>query len=459
MKYRDIPPIHRLLDDPHFASLTECHTRNQVKLALREIMDVIRSGKKTLNPADIEPANLAQQVEIRLQIKKQSSLRKLINATGTILHTNLGRAPLAREAIEAVGRISTGYSNLELDLGTGKRGRRSDHVGELLRELTGCEAAAVVNNNAGAVLLVLSALAQDREVIVSRGELIEIGGNFRMPDVMKMSGCRLKEVGTTNRTHLSDYAHAINETTALLMKAHFSNFQMVGFTREVLLPELVSLGRSHSIPVVFDLGSGCMVDGPRMGRDAPRVDQCIAEGTDIVSFSGDKLLGGPQAGIIIGRRELIGRIADHPLARALRIDKMTLAALEATLSLYRDPHTAWSRIPTLRMLAEPDTEIRKRARSAARRIQRLNLPNLKLTVKPDTAPVGGGALPLLEMPTSVIEIETDLKSPQTLMEAFRNQSPPVICRISKDHVCLDFRTVENTELGAIARAFQSVFSR
>jgi L-seryl-tRNA(Ser) seleniumtransferase len=457
MKLRNIPPIHSLLEKPVFLTLISQYSRSRVKQMLTDTINHIRTHSEDYEDEDLQPENLATLVDTRLKTQSQPSLKRIINATGTILHTNLGRAPLAEEAIRAMAEVSRGYCNLEMDLQSGKRGMRSNHVNDLLCELTSAEASFAVNNNAGAVLLVLAALASGKEVIVSRGELIEIGGKFRIPDVMEMSGAILREVGTTNRTHLSDYENAITDKTGLMLKAHQSNFKIMGFTQEIDMKDLIQLGSKHGVPVIFDLGSGSFVDGTEIGWNAPRVDTCIADGIDIVTFSGDKLLGGPQAGLILGRGELIEKISQHPLARALRLDKTTLAALEATLTIYLDPGSAWQKIPALRIMSSPVTEIKRRAQRVARVIRKRNLPDLDIQVASDTAPVGGGALPLFELPTTVLEVTSPSRTPQELLTAFRQCSPPIICRISREILKLDFRTVNGPEMKHIIDAFSEIF--
>ena len=329
----------------------------------------------------------------------------MINATGVVLHTNLGRAPLGRAALARLALVAARYSNLELDVRTKARGSRYDHVDGLLCRLSGAEASLVVNNNAAAVLLALESLARGREVVVSRGELIEIGGAFRIPDIMARSGARLVEVGTTNRTRLADYASAITPETALLLKVHPSNYRVVGFTESVRTAELAELGRARGVPVLEDLGSGCFLDLRPWGLPRePTVPETVAAGADVVTFSGDKLLGGPQAGIVVGRRALVERLRQNPLNRALRIDKLTLAALEATLRAYEDPATAPREIPTLRMLSESAAVVRRRARRVLRRVPAAARTALGLTVVAGRSEVGGGALPLAELPTAALAL-------------------------------------------------------
>lgn len=378
------------------------------------------------------------------------SLRPLINATGVIVHTNLGRSLLAQEAVQAVTKAACSYSNLEFDLEQGKRGSRQAHLEGLLKRLTGAQAAAVVNNNAAAVLISLRALAEGKEVVVSRGELVEIGGSFRMPDVMAQSGARLVEVGTTNKTHPRDYEAAVGQDTALLLKVHTSNYRIMGFTREVSLKELVEIGRRSSLPVMYDLGSGCLLDlGEWVQEPEPTVQAALAAGADLVTFSGDKLLGGPQAGIILGRRDLVESIKAYPLARALRIDKLTLAALQATLELYWDPQVALERIPTLRMMNTSAQELLPKARRLARLIRKKN-PLMQVRVLQSHSRVGGGALPLVRLPTWAVAVSLPGTPVQRLNRRLRQAEPPVVARLAQEELILDPRTILDTEIPLVA---------
>lgn len=380
------------------------------------------------------------------------SLRPVVNATGVIVHTNLGRSVLAQRAVAAVAEVASRYSNLEYDLENGKRGSRQSHLENLLQRLTGAQAAAVVNNNAAAVLISLSALARGKEVIVSRGELVEIGGAFRMPEVMIQSGARLVEVGTTNKTHPRDYREAITGDTALLLKVHTSNYRIMGFAKEVSLQELVQMGREAGIPVMYDLGSGCLVDLAQWADDAePTVQEAMRAGADLITFSGDKLLGGPQAGLILGRKELVERIKSHPLARALRIDKLTLAALQATLELYFDPQTALSSIPTLRMMMASPPALRSKARRLSQLIRK-RAPRVEVRLREDDSRVGGGALPLLELPTWSVGVKLPGVSAQRLAKALRGGDPPIVARVSQEELLLDPRTIDDKEIPVVAES-------
>jgi L-seryl-tRNA(Ser) seleniumtransferase len=384
-------------------------------------------------------------------------LRRVINATGVVLHTNLGRAPLCREAIDRVAEVARGYSNLEYDLEKGERGLRYDHVRALLCALTGAEDALVVNNNAAAVLLVLNALAEGKEAIVSRGELIEIGGEFRIPDVMEKSGARLREVGTTNRTRLSDYERAIGPETAIILKVHTSNFRIIGFTEEADLTSLVVLGKKHHLPVVDDLGSGCLIELEHYGLERePTVRDCLATGADVVVFSGDKLLGGPQTGIILGKREFLERIRKNPLNRALRIDKLTLAALEATMVKYLRPMEALADIRVLRTLTEPIGEVKKRAKRLVAILRRALPGGIEVRLIDGFSMAGGGSLPTQEIPTALIGLRAHSLSAAALEERLRHWDTPVIVRVADDQVLLDVRTLDPEEFSEIRDALKAV---
>jgi L-seryl-tRNA(Ser) seleniumtransferase len=364
------------------------------------------------------------------------SLRSVLNATGVIVHTNLGRAPLATAAVERVVDVATGYSTLEYDIASGRRGSRHDHLSGLLAGLTGAEAGLAVNNNAAAVLLCLAATAEGGEVLISRGQLIEIGDGFRIPDILTQSGARLVEVGTTNRTHLGDYERAVTDRTRAILRVHQSNFRIVGFTDHPGLAELATVARP-GIALIDDLGSGALLDLPDM-LDEPTARSSIDAGADLVCFSGDKLLGGPQAGIVVGRADVVERVKRHPLARAMRIDKLSLAALEATLELYRNPAAATAQLPVLRMAGEPADRVRERAARLAER--------LGGEVVPTTARVGGGALPLLEIPSFACA----LPGGDDLAARFRKADPPVIARVQEGRVLLDCRTLTDGQVDRIA---------
>ena len=452
---RSLPSVDALLQRVQGDAALKGIPRARIVQAVREALvgergrlveGVKRAGAVTPLDADA----LARRVVAELSRAGAFSLAPVINATGVVLHTNLGRALLSPLAIERLRRVGSAYSNLELDLKTKERGSRYVHVDGLLKRLTGAPASLVVNNNAAAVLLALESLARGKEVIVSRGELIEIGGEFRIPDIMRRSGAILREVGTTNRTHLKDYADAIGPETALLLKVHTSNYRVLGFTAQVPTRDLVELGRSRGIPVMEDLGSGCFVDLRPYGFPyEPTVQEAVAAGLDLVSFSGDKLLGGPQAGIVVGKTELVERLKKNPLNRALRIDKLTLAGLEATLYAY-EAGNALETIPTLRMLTERLAAVRRRARRLLRRLSPPVAAALGAALVEGRAQVGGGSLPLVELPTVALAIGTPERSAQQLDQALREGEPPVIGRIADDRLLLDCRTVLNSDIPALA---------
>ena len=411
-------------------------------------------------PSDLSLERVSSGVVERLKLLDQSSLRPVINATGVVVHTNLGRSILPEQALEKFRQIAGGYSNLEYDLRKGERGSRYAHVESILLEITSAEGAMAVNNNAAAVLVSLETLARGREVVVSRGELVEIGGSFRIPEVMRKSGAKMVEVGATNKTHLRDYEGAIGPETALLLKVHKSNFHLVGFTEEVDRPELVKLGRRYGIPVMEDLGSGCFVDFSKYGLiKEPTVQEVLAQGVDLVTFSGDKLLGGPQAGIILGRKDLVEAIRKNQLSRALRIDKLTLLALEETLRIYRDEQAALREIPTLRMILASQKNLKDRARRLIKLAGKVEAGNFTLAIKGGQSKVGGGALPLLVLPTSLICLTPGKLSANALEESFRAFDPPIIVRIEKDQVLLDVRTIQEGELKIVAEGIRSLSQR
>ena len=403
-----------------------------------------------------DAGTLNRRVMARLTERGVFSLASVINATGVVLHTNLGRALLSSLAQARLHEVAAAYSNLEMDLARKERGSRYAHVDGLLQRLSGAEAALVVNNCAAAVLLALETLARGQEVIVSRGELIEIGGEFRIPDIMRRSGAVLREVGTTNRTHLKDYASAIGPETGLILKVHTSNYRVVGFTAAVSSRELAELGQARGVPVMEDLGSGCFVDLTRYGFPyEPTVPEVVASGVDLVSFSGDKLLGGPQAGILVGRGALVERLAQNPLNRALRIDKFTVAALEATLYAY-EAGTALETIPTLRMLTEPAASVRRRARRILGRLPAAAQRDLGAQVIESRSQVGGGALPTVELPTAAIALGTPERPAERLDEALRAGRPAVLGRLLDDHLLLDCRTVLPSDVVALASRLESL---
>jgi L-seryl-tRNA(Ser) seleniumtransferase len=428
VQLRDLPSVDELA-----RAVRDPLAVDAARTVLAQARDEIKAG--------FEPGDLPARVEAEIASLRQPRLRRALNATGVVVHTNLGRAPLADAALERVREVGRGYSNLEYDVTASARGSRQDHVAGSLRRLTGAEAALVVNNNAAAVLLALAALADGRQVVVSRGELIEIGDGFRIPDVLARSGALLVEVGTTNRTRAADYDAAIGPETALLLRVHQSNFRVVGFTELPSTAELARVARRHGVPLVDDLGSGVLVDVP----DEPSVRESLEAGADLVCFSGDKLLGGPQAGIIVGRAALIERLRRHPLQRALRADKLTLAALEGTLGLYLDPERALREVPVLRMLAEPAGSVLARAERLAGLVEG--------SVEETVGRVGGGALPLTELPSFACAVEESLAGP------LRRGRPPVIGVVRDGRLLLDCRTLTDAELEEVAEAVRSCRSR
>jgi len=438
-----LPKVDELLRDSGVAALLDEHPRPLVLDALREAIDVWRARLLSDESAVYERSGLLEDARNRVTLKAQRSLRRVINATGIIVHTNLGRSILSERAAAAVAEVAGSYSTLEYDVASGERGSRHVHCEELLCKLTGAEAAIAVNNNAAAVMLALAALARGKEAIVSRGQLVEIGGSFRIPDIMRESGATMVEVGTTNKTHLKDYEAALTEDTGVMLKVHSSNFRVVGFTKEVGLDELVPLGAAHGVPVFEDQGSGVLVDVRQWGLPhEPSVGESVAAGADLVSCSGDKLLGGPQAGILVGRAHIIRRLKEHPMARALRLDKMTLAALEVTLRTYIDPEIATAEIPTLRMISTSQAEIRTRATALAATIAERVGDAATVDVADDVARAGGGALPMADIPSAVVRVEQPAASSAVDLERrLRLGTPSIVARIKDGRVLFDPRTL------------------
>ncbi len=444
---RELPSVDQLLTHRRSAPLLARFNRTFVTKQCRAVLDELRRAVREgalLSATDVGDDAILSTLERRVESEGRPALSRVVNATGTILHTNLGRAPLAPEAIDALRLVAAQPVNLEYDVARGERGKREQALERLLIDLTGAEAATVVNNNAAAVLLALNTLAERRPVIVSRGELIEIGGAFRIPEIMAKSGAILREVGTTNRTHPDDYEKAISEDTALLLKVHTSNYRIVGFHAEVDLPELVAIGRTHQVPVMEDLGSGALLDLTRYGLPKePVVAERIALGADIVTFSGDKVLGGPQAGLILGRRTLIAQMARNPLHRALRCSKLTLAALEATLRLYQQSPDVTTSIPALRMFTRPLGELEAVGREVVRLLQPALGAGVRLSLEDATSQIGSGALPTQEISTKVIAVKQDGMSADRIAERFRRARPAIIGRIHDGRFLLDLRTIFN----------------
>jgi L-seryl-tRNA(Ser) seleniumtransferase len=451
---RQLPSVDRLLRRLDAGGALAGYPRSLVVDCVREAVERTRAGLREgrIRASAVSVEGLIAEARALLVRRTAPTLVPAINATGIIIHTNLGRAPLCEEAVAAVA-AAAGYAVLEVDPSTGERGSRQRHVEALLRELTGADAACAVNNNAAAVLVSLAALARGREVVVSRGELIEIGGSFRIPEIMAASACRLVEAGTTNKTYLRDYEAALTSETALLVKVHRSNFAMRGFVQEVAVRDLAVLGRRTGVPVLFDMGSGALVDLAARGLPSePTARDAIAQGADVVTFSGDKLLGGPQAGLIIGREPAVQRIRSHPIARAVRIDKLDLAALEATLRVYRDPERAWEAIPVLRMLSAGAGALERSARDLAERLSAALGAAAFVEVCPTTAEAGGGALPGVELPSWSVTVQPAGAAPEAWDHALRQRRPPVFCRIAEDRLVFDLRTVLPGDLPALEAA-------
>ena len=456
-----LPGVDHILELSKTAPLSKEIPKSVLVQAVRSVVEDFRAAILDSSPNITEESlsddQILQKIKDRITDEMTPNLMCVINATGVVVHTNLGRSLLAAEAVENLQVIAGRYSNLEFDLALGKRGSRYSCVEDILCEISGAEAAMVVNNNAGAVLLCLETIASGRKVIVSRGELVEIGGSFRIPDVMTKSGAILKEVGTTNRTHPRDYENAVEADTALFLKVHTSNYSVVGFTAEVSLRELVALGAKHHVPVMEDLGSGMFVDFSKYGMSKePTVQESVATGADVVTFSGDKLLGGPQAGIILGKKEVIAEIRKNPITRALRIDRLTLAALESTLRLYRDPEKAIEAIPTLRMLTCPLLMIERKAEKLGSMLRGLNDARICVELMNLSSRVGGGALPLQELPSKCVGVKIEGMSANAVEIAMRKHTPPVIGRIEDDFFIMDLRTIAEDELPIIETAFNAL---
>ncbi len=460
---KQLPSVDEVLKEQRAKQWLESRPRVLVLEAIRTAIDARRTailqagGKTTIDDALFSIDGVLNHAELILTGLSEPSLKPVINATGVIVHTNLGRSILSEKAIQRVVEVSRSYSNLEYDLAAGERGKRHVHIEGILKRLTGVEAATAVNNNAAAVLLCLNTLARGKEVIVSRGELVEIGGSFRVPDVMERSGAILREVGTTNKTHLKDYEKAINEKTGLLLKVHASNYKIVGFTKEVPPGELAKLGKKHSLPVMWDLGSGSFVDLGAFGAgDEPTVQQAVNSGVDVLTFSGDKLLGGPQAGMVLGTKAYIEPIRSNPLARALRLDKMTLAALDATLSQYLDMDKAVREIPTLWMLTQPLSEIVRKAELLAQGFKQLDNAGLTVSIQDDTSQSGGGALPMGKFPTKTVCLRHRTLSANQIESRLRTGKPHIISRIKEGMVIFDPRTLNDDEIGKIMEAVKAI---
>lgn len=456
-----IPKIDELLEDKAIKDLLNKMPRKLVVDSIRKEVDILRHdiGREGLSFEEVEArkSTIVNEIIKRANKKDSYKLKRVINGTGTVIHTNIGRSLISRKVIDNIGEIATNYSNLEYDLEKGERGSRYSHLEEIITEITGGEAAMVVNNNAAAVLLALSAIAKEKEVIVSRGELIEIGGSFRIPEVMEESGAKLVAVGTTNKTHLKDYENAITEETAALLKVHTSNYRILGFTSSVSAEELNELKVKYDIPLIEDLGSGVLVDLSKYGLEyEPTVQDSIENGIDVVTFSGDKLLGGPQAGIIVGKKEYIEKMKENPLTRAFRVDKFTISALEATLKLYMDEENAIKNIPTLRMLSITIEELEGKARNLYKLLEeRIDSSKVEMKITDSYSEVGGGSLPLEEIASKSIKFKLkDGQSISSFESRLRDYQIPLIARIYKDEVYIDLRTIREDEFNIVVDAIE-----
>ncbi|MBZ9607222.1 L-seryl-tRNA(Sec) selenium transferase [Clostridium estertheticum] len=453
---RKLPKIDGLLNEAFVIDVLLKTSRVKVVDALRETIDLFRKNILSGDLENFETKDILQQFKRNIEEKKSVSLKKIINCTGVIIHTNLGRSRLSKNAVEGVLNIANNYSNLEYNLADGKRGSRYSHVEDILTKITGAEAALVVNNNAAAVLLTLNTLCSGKEAIVSRGQLVEIGGSFRIPDVMRFSGAKLIEVGTTNRTHPHDYESNINENTGVLLKVHTSNFKILGYTLEVPNEELVEIGLKNDIPVIEDIGSGTLVDFSKYGfTHEPTVQESVKKGVDVITFSGDKMLGGPQAGIIVGKKKYIDMMKKNQLTRALRIDKMTLAALEGTLKYYFDENEAVENIPTLYMILSSKELHKKRALKLKRKLNS-NSENFTLKVCEDFSMVGGGSMPEARIATFVIKVKSSNLPSEEIEKRLRLNKVPIIVRVSNDEVILDLRTIADNDFEVISEAFKKM---
>ncbi len=454
--FRNIPKVDVLLENEDIQRMIGTYSRDTVVEAIRQELEILREFIRTCDneeKAMVQIDALVQNIELTVVKMHRPNMRPVVNGTGTILHTNLGRAPISRDHMNYVASVATGYSNLEYNLEEGKRGERYSHFEKLLCEITGAEAAMAVNNNASSVMLILSTLGKGKEVIVSRGELVEIGGEFRVPDVMEQSGAKLGEVGTTNKTHFSDYEDAITEETSALLKVHTSNYRIVGFTDGVPIADLVPLGEKHGIPIVEDLGSGVLIDLAKYGLEhEPTVQESIQAGADIVCFSGDKLLGGPQAGIIVGRKKYIDMMKKNQLTRALRIDKFTAATLDVVLHEYLSEETAVKNIPVLRMITEPIEKVTKDAKMLCRMLKNDGLP-AEIRLESCESQIGGGSLPLERIPSAAVTIKPFEISTAELEERMRHLPVPVIPRTINDKVVLDVRTIDRSLFKLIVEQF------
>jgi len=461
---RMLPGADHILElvktDPFFDNVPKSVLIRSIRSVVESLRTIIIDDQQHITETKLSDSVILEEVKNSVKEAMTPNLMRIVNATGVVVHTNLGRSLLAEDAVENLLTIASRYSNLEFDLSKGVRGSRYSIVEDILCEISGAEAAMVVNNNAGAVFLCLETISRGKKVIVSRGELVEIGGSFRIPDVMAKSGSILKEVGTTNRTHLNDYENAIEHDTGLLLKVHSSNYSVVGFTADVSLEELVALGAKYQIPVMEDLGSGTFVDFSKYGLlKEPTVQESVAAGADVVTFSGDKLLGGPQAGMIIGKNDLLERIKKNPITRALRIDKLTLAALESTVRRYRNIDREIDSIPTLRMLTLPLAHIETKAKELAKKLENIGDARMSATLIDLSSRPGGGALPLLKLPSKGVGIKVQGISANTIEKQMRSNEIPIIGRIEEDLFIMDLRTILDDELSIIKNALDNMLKK
>lgn len=453
---RRLPKIDQLLEKEVVKKAIDNNMRVLVVKSLRDSIECYRKLILEDKIDDFNEEDVVNKALLLLKKYSEGKLKRVINCTGTVIHTNLGRSILSKKAMDAVCNVAQHYNNLEFDLYNGKRGSRYSHIEEIITEVTGAEAAMVVNNNAAAVMLALDTLSKGKEAIVSRGELVEIGGSFRIPDVMAYSGAKLIEVGTTNRTHLFDYTNNINENTGVLLKVHTSNYKVLGFTESVSLDEMVQLGRENGIPVMEDIGSGVLIDFNKYGFTyEPTIQESVKAGVDVITFSGDKMLGGPQAGIIIGKKEYIDRMKKNQLTRALRIDKMTLAALEATLKCYLDENEAIKNIPTLNMLLRRKEQIKKECTRLKRKLNS-KVKNFDFIISEDFSMVGGGSMPTEKISTYVIKIKSSSMTSEKLEKMLRENDKPIITRIYDGEVIIDVRTILEDDYNTIVDAFVKI---
>lgn len=453
---RKLPKMDELLEEKSVLHSLDNNMRVIVMESLRETIEFYRKSILKDDIEDFSKEDIMSYFNKILEKKRKPNLKKVVNGAGIVIHTNLGRSILCDEALENVIDVAKNYNNLEYDLIEGKRGSRYSHIEEIIKKITGAEAAVVVNNNAAAVMLVLNTLCEDKEAIVSRGQLVEIGGSFRIPEVMKFSRAKLMEVGTTNRTHLYDYEDNINENTGVLLKVHTSNFKIMGFTEEVPIEELVELGIKYDKPIIEDIGSGVLLDLSKYGFiHEPTVQESIKKGIDVVTFSGDKMLGGPQAGIIVGKKKYIDRIKKNQLARALRIDKMTLAALEGTLTCYLDEKEALKRVPTLRMMLLDPEELKRRAQKLKRKLQ--GAPkHFSFNIEKDFSMVGGGSMPTEKIESYALKVKSDKVPASVIEEKLRSNTIPIIARVYNGEIIIDVRALLEEDLDIIAKAFKSM---